>query len=91
MDGQLVEKCKLFRNHQNRVVEARDCVDRVPDVNLFYLPKGRRFGMRSKRFHKINIYIYLYIYILCIPVAAGSGAPSRALVGANYILTNIFI
>ena len=25
------------------VLEARDYVDRVPDVNFFYSPKGRRF------------------------------------------------
>ena len=43
MDGKLVEKCKLFRSRQNRVFEARDIVDRVPDVNFFIRQKDVDF------------------------------------------------
>ena len=45
MDGKLIEKCKLFFEIVKiDVLEARDYVDRVPDVNLFYSPKGRLFS-----------------------------------------------
>ena len=43
MDGQLVEKCKLFEIVKFDILEARDYVDRVPDV-IFYSPKGRRIS-----------------------------------------------
>ena len=55
MDEQLVEKCKLFRNRQNRVFEARDYVDRVPDVNFFIRQKDVDFRVFYEKYKNRHI------------------------------------
>ena len=55
MDGKLVEKCKLSRNRQTDVLEARDYVDRVPDVNLFIRRKDVDFRVFYESFKNRHI------------------------------------